>query len=387
MRVIVDVTVQDPALPSPAKPVESVAPGRSITPLTITCPSRVVTTTPFDCTLTIVTTSEPPPAAGAALRVTVPPGLFHLENSANARFDADSRQLVLSLDRAPLATHTLSLSLMADDAGPGRTRTLTASVPLGERPSTALAAPGVTQPRSGEMEPVEAVTPVEALEKSRESGRFEASAAILVAPGEPVIVSALESPETPMTATLLVVTAIVAALWTLRARRRGLRLAAMQTRGEPYVSSASSSSREAIGASAIGAIVSVLLLFLCMPACIETVRARTGFVATICTIVDRGSSGFAPDITYVPMAVVRYEADGRTHVATGFDVRGTMYGSNDPDASRQFATGGRYPCWYDPAQPQRVILRQGPSATAWFALLPVAVLMLTLNALLGVWRD
>jgi hypothetical protein len=101
MRVIVDVTVQDPALPSPAKPVESVAPGRSITPLTITCPSQVVTTTPFDCTLTIVTTSEPPPAAGAALRVTVPPGLFHLENSANARFDADSRQLSIAR-RSPL---------------------------------------------------------------------------------------------------------------------------------------------------------------------------------------------------------------------------------------------------------------------------------------------
>jgi hypothetical protein len=390
MRAIVGVTVQDPALPSPAEQVEPVAPGRpitSITPLTIVCPAQVVTGTPFDCTLTIVT-PDPPPAAGAALRVTVPPGLFHLANSANARFDTDSRQLVLSLDRAPLATSTLSLSLMADEAGAGRTRTLSASVPIGEPRSTASAAAGESRVRAdAEMDPVEAVTPVEALEKPREPARFDASATIVVGPGEPVIVSALESPATPLTATLLVVAAIVAALWTIRARRRTLRLAAMRTAGEPYVSSASSSSKEAIGASAIGAIVSVLLLFVCMPACIETVRARTIFVETTCTIVDRGSAGFAPEITYVPMAVVRYEAAGRTRVASGFDVRGTMYGSNDPDASRLFAAGGRYPCWYDPAQPQRVILRQGPSATAWFALLPVALLMLTLSVLLGAWRD
>jgi hypothetical protein len=160
----------------------------------------------------------------------------------------------------------------------------------------------------------------------------------------------------------------------IRLRRRG-----------PAASS--SSSKEAIGASTVFGSISVLLLFLCMNSCIETVRARTVFTATTCTIVDRGASGLAPEISYVPMAVVRYQADGRTHVAAGFDVRGTMYGSNDPDASRQFTVGGRYPCWYDPAQPQRIILRQGPSATAWFALLPLGILMLTLNVLLGARLD
>jgi hypothetical protein len=334
------------------------APGRSLTPLTIACPSEVVTTRPFDCTLTIVT-PQLPPAAGAALHVTLPPGLFHLANSANARFDADSRQLVMPLDRASLGDYTVKLTMMADDAGAGRVRTVSASVP----------------------------EPVEGVEKPREPAGFKASATFLIAPGEPVIVGALESPQTPLTVTWLMAVAIVAALWTVRMRRRSLRLAAMQARGESYVSSASPPSKEAIGVSAIGAIVSVLLLFLCMPACIETVRARTIFVATTCTIVDRGSAGFAPEITYIPMAVVRYEVEGRTRVATGFDVRGTMYGSNDPDASRQFAAGGRYPCWYDPAQPQRVILRQGPSFTVWFALLPAAVLILALSALLGVWRD
>lgn len=300
MRVVADVTVQEPTLPppatsrEPAAPLEPVAPGGTIAPLTISCPSQVVTAKPFDCTLTIVT-PELRPAAGAALRVNVPPGLFHLANSANARFDADSRQLVLSLDRAPLATHTLSLSLMADHAGAGRTRTLSASVPIGAPPSTASAANGVAKPRGGEMEPVEAaapvtpLTPAEALEKSHEPARFEASAAIVVAPGEPVIVSGFESPQTPLTATVLVVAAIVAALWTIRVRRRASRLAAMRTRGEPYVSSSSSSSpssKQVIGVSAIGALVSVFLLFACMPACIETVRARTIFVATTCTIVD-----------------------------------------------------------------------------------------------------
>lgn len=321
-----------------------------MSPLTIACPAQVVTSRPFDCTLTIIPPAEVPFAADATLRVTVPPGLFHLANSANARFDADSRQLVLPLDRASRETYTLSLSLMADEAGAGRTRTLSA----------------------------EAVTPSDAIEKPRESARFNTSATVLVAPGEPAIVSALESPTVPLTATLVVVVAIVAALWTIRARRRAGRVAGM--------SSGASTSKEAIGASAIGAIVSLFLLFVCMPACIETVRARTMFVATTCTIIDRGSSGFAPEITYVPMAILRYEAAGRTRVASGFDVRGTMYGSNDPDASRLFTAGERYPCWYDPAQPQRVILRQGPSAAAWFALLPVALLILTLSALLGVWR-
>jgi hypothetical protein len=110
-------------------------------------------------------------------------------------------------------------------------------------------------------------------------------------------------------------------------------------------------------------------------------------MATTCTIVDRGSSGFAPEISYIPMAIVRYDAGGRTRLSSGFDVRGTMYGSNDPDASRLFTVGGQYPCWYDPMQPQRVILRQGPSAVVWFTLLPAAVLALTLGVLLGVWRE
>lgn len=414
MRAMAAVTVQDPAASSSAEALESVAPSRPVTPLTIACPAQVITSTPFDCRLTLVR-PEPLPAAGADLRVAVPSGLFHLSNSANARFDANARQLVLSLDRLSHGPSTLSVSLMADEAGAGRTRTLSASVPMGEARSTssAAAAAGTEVSASGSGsgaadEAVEADRPVEAVEKAREPARFDASASILVAPGEPVILGPLESPKTPATATLLVAAAMVAALWAIRARRRTHRAAAMQAVAAPpsvpgvwrpagwrpaapaspsYTPSASSSSREGIALAMIGASVSLLLLFFCMPSVIETVRARTTFVSTTCTVVDSGSSGLAPEIAYVPMAIVRYEAAGRTRVASGFDVRGTMYGSNDPDASRLFTTGGRYPCWYDPAQPQRVILRQGPSATVWFALLPILLLIPSVGALLGVWRD
>lgn len=389
MRVMAAVTVQDPAASSSAEPLESAAPSGPVTPLTIACPAQVITSTPFDCRLTLVR-PEPLPAAGADLRVAVPSGLFHLSNSANARFDANTRQLVLPLDRLSHGPATLSVSLMADEAGAGRTRSLSASVPIGEprSASSAAAAAGAEGRAAGSRngasdEPVEADRPVEAVEKPREPARFDASASILVAPGEPVILGPLESPRTPATVTLLVVAAMIAALWTMRVRRRTHRAAAASSSS----SSASSSSREGIGLALIGATVSLLLLFVCMPSVIETVRARTIFVSTTCTIVDSGSSGLAPEITYVPMAIVRYEAAGRTRVASGFDVRGTMYGSNDPDASRLFTTGSRYPCWYDPAQPQRVILRQGPSATAWFALLPILVLIPALGTLLGVWRD
>ena len=362
MRAIVD-TVQDPASPAPPppQPLESVATARPGTPLTIACPAQVVTSTPFDCTLTIAS-HESTFAAGAALRVTLPPGLFHVANNANGRLDGTSRTLVVPLDGGPIASRKISISLIADEAGGGRTRTLSASMPIGAPASD------VGQRRGGETnpvspadpaEPVESVKPVEGVEKPREStgestsesarepARVEASDAVVVLPGEPVIVGAFESPEMPLTATLLTVAAIVAALWGLRARRRARRLASTRTGGESYGSSAASTSstsssslsKEALGASMIFGSVSVLLLFFCMPSCIETVRARTIFVATTCTIVDSGSSGLAPEISYVPMAIVRYEVDGRPRVASGFDVRGTMYGSNDPDASQLFPCG------------------------------------------------
>jgi hypothetical protein len=425
---IADSSPQDAASSSP--PPSPAANGK---PLKIVCPPQVISGKPFECTVTVA-------ASDSALRVVVPPGLFHLSNSADARFDADKRELGLPLAGASQdgAPRSFTISLLADQAGAGRTRVLSASMPLEATSSSSTASDSATasSASAGSSAAPEAVespksaassspapAPVEAaagaVERSREetarletptnaapatdSGltsasassststppRIEASEIIAVEPGEPMVSSPFESPQTPATVTVMIAMTLVAVLWFFGQRRRARR-AAM---GLSVSSSSSSMSAppldQALVVTMIGVVLGMFLLFVTTPSVIETVRARTVFVETMCTIVDRGSSGFAPEMTYVPMAVMRYEVEGegKPRISSGFDIRGTMYGSTDPEPWRPFAAGGRYPCWYDPAQPNRVILRQGPSATAWFALLPITILAISLGALLGVFRD
>lgn len=69
---------------------------------------------------------------------------------------------------------------------------------------------------------------------------------------------------------------------------------------------------------------------------------------------------------YRPEFHIRYEVEGQTHEAHTWRI---VMSSSSSEASQQkeldrFEVGKTYPCWYDPADPSRVVLEKGISAGA-----------------------
>lgn len=105
------------------------------------------------------------------------------------------------------------------------------------------------------------------------------------------------------------------------------------------------------------------------------------FVQTTCVVLgkelvkksDDGRSLYRPEIA------IEYQAGGTTREAKTYDICGTP--SVDRDAQQaildQFEVGGQYACWYDPANPQTVVLVQGYTWWIWLLLiLPVSFLII-----------
>jgi hypothetical protein len=126
----------------------------------------------------------------------------------------------------------------------------------------------------------------------------------------------------------------------------------------------------------------------------ESIRGRVSFVPTTCTVLDRGSSGvplsgqadaIADDIAE-PMAALRYNVGKDVRISTGFNIRGSARTAWTEGAYRGVNIGADYPCWYDPEQPQRVVLRRGPSAAAMLTLVPIGTFLVCLRWLRRAWR-
>lgn len=105
-------------------------------------------------------------------------------------------------------------------------------------------------------------------------------------------------------------------------------------------------------------------------------RANRQFERTTCVVLGkRVGSKQATDVEpamFRPEFRVRYAVDGQTYLADEvYDV--TNLYSPDEDKVKaiieQFETGKEYPCWYDPINPQRVVLVQGYSAWLYVSLL------------------
>ena len=52
----------------------------------------------------------------------------------------------------------------------------------------------------------------------------------------------------------------------------------------------------------------------------------------------------------------------------------------------RFAVGSTHACWYDPQDPETVVLVRGPGGAYFFALLPIPVLLIGLGGLTGARR-
>jgi len=110
-------------------------------------------------------------------------------------------------------------------------------------------------------------------------------------------------------------------------------------------------------------------------------RANNEFVETTCVVrakelaKKQGEDG----CVYRPEITIDYLVDGKPRPATTYDICGAY--SSDRDAQQaaidQFDVGGRYRCWYDPLDTQRVALVRGYSWWTWLLLIiPISFILI-----------
>lgn len=76
-----------------------------------------------------------------------------------------------------------------------------------------------------------------------------------------------------------------------------------------------------------------------------------------------------------PEFAVRYQVDGRERLSTGYDTGSSLrVGGGKAQLEKEFrewAIGAQVPCWYDPADPDAIVLKRGFGGAYLFALLPL----------------
>jgi hypothetical protein len=100
-------------------------------------------------------------------------------------------------------------------------------------------------------------------------------------------------------------------------------------------------------------------------------RTLHGYAETTCTVMAKRVEEFGGDeTTYRPDVRIHYTVGGREYDTWTYD--STRAAVNDQRASRealgQFALNGRYPCWYDPADPSKVVVVRGHAGFTWIFL-------------------
>jgi hypothetical protein len=101
-------------------------------------------------------------------------------------------------------------------------------------------------------------------------------------------------------------------------------------------------------------------------------RVNNQFVEHRCRVLQKrlAESGGSEE-TYRPEFLVDYAVNGRNYQTWTYDI--TQAYSGDRAAQRvlldQFDVGRQYPCWYDPRDPQTVVLKRGYTWFSWIMLM------------------
>jgi hypothetical protein len=92
-------------------------------------------------------------------------------------------------------------------------------------------------------------------------------------------------------------------------------------------------------------------------------RVNHRFVEGHCVVLGKrlGQSQGEDGPVYRPEIHVRYDADGRPREAWTYDIHGSYTSDRAAQEAilNNFTVGREYPCWYDPRQPDRVVLVRG----------------------------
>ncbi len=101
-------------------------------------------------------------------------------------------------------------------------------------------------------------------------------------------------------------------------------------------------------------------------------RVSHEFVETTCVVRGKEiarSDGDEGDV-FRPEIQIEYEIAGKKYVTKTYDITGAYSSGRDDKQAilDQFEIGSRYPCWYDPVDPNTAVLVRGYSLIAWLLL-------------------
>ena len=139
-----------------------------------------------------------------------------------------------------------------------------------------------------------------------------------------------------------------------------------------------------VGAAALWAMLGLLI--------VPEWRANRQFVETTGKVVAKRivESDHNDGARYWPEIEVEYQVDGRTYSDKTYDI------TSIPSANREqveakldlFEVGERYPCWYDPMDPARVVLVRGYSGWLYLVLLvPISFIAISTRRLVLLWLN
>ncbi|MCS7305465.1 MAG: DUF3592 domain-containing protein [Thermoguttaceae bacterium] len=109
-------------------------------------------------------------------------------------------------------------------------------------------------------------------------------------------------------------------------------------------------------------------------------RQNRDFIQTDCTVLDSSVAKIEKNgvMLYRPTIRIRYEVAGETRVTTAHEPR-SRYTEDPKQAeawSQPFVPGQKYSCWYDPANPEIVVLVRGYHWGYWlFLVVPAALIV------------
>jgi hypothetical protein len=127
----------------------------------------------------------------------------------------------------------------------------------------------------------------------------------------------------------------------------------------------------------------------------EDHHLMNGYREASCTILDGGGRAQTEtrrgrtSTTWSPHLAVRFDRDGRPAFGAGFDSPSRVRVGGRAalgEALDAFEVGSIHPCWYDPEDPARIVVRRGPGAAYFFAVLPLGLLAVGLAMLRSALR-
>jgi hypothetical protein len=137
--------------------------------------------------------------------------------------------------------------------------------------------------------------------------------------------------------------------------------------------------REHVLVAAGGLMLGLAFLAAFAPAARSDLRIWTAYRAADCTVLDRAVVRPPGAKRWRPLLAVRYQDDQAQRFAVGFDASSRLRSGARATETRRllpYRIGQVYPCWYDPAQPRRIVVERRPGGLYLFALLPLLVLIL-----------